>query len=75
VAREDPLEIMGDCQAGMVQVGERYEEQEYFLSGLIMGGEIFGQIIKLLQPVVEDKVPDCLGCSPIPTRPCERRSD
>jgi methanogenic corrinoid protein MtbC1 len=53
---DDPLEIMRDCQAGMVQVGERYEQQEYFLSGLIMGGEIFGQIMKLVEPVVEGQL-------------------
>ena len=55
-AGDDPLEIMVDCQEGMRQVGERYEQHQYFLSGLIMGGEIFRQAMDLVQPVVESQV-------------------
>ena len=40
----------------MRQVGVRYERNEYFLSALIMAGEIFGQVMELLQPVVERQV-------------------
>lgn len=49
---EDPLQILKDCQEGMRQVGERYEQEEYFISGLIMAGEIFRQAMELIQPVV-----------------------
>ncbi|RLC79909.1 MAG: cobalamin-binding protein [Chloroflexi bacterium] len=55
-AGDDPLLIMGDCQEGMRQIGERYERNQYYLSGLIMGGEIFYQVTELLQPVVESQV-------------------
>ena len=41
----NPLAIIEDCQEGLQQVGERYEKQEYFLSGLIMGGEIFRHVM------------------------------
>jgi len=50
---DDPLQIVEDCQAGLMKVGERYEQGEYFLAGLVMGGEIFRQVMKLVEPVVE----------------------
>lgn len=49
---EDPLQILKDCQEGLRQVGERYEQEEYFISGLIMAGEIFRQAMEIIQPVV-----------------------
>jgi methanogenic corrinoid protein MtbC1 len=52
----DPLAIVEDCQEGLRQVGVRYEEQEYFLSGLIMAGEIFKGVMELVQPVIEDQI-------------------
>jgi methanogenic corrinoid protein MtbC1 len=52
-AGDDPLQIIRDCNAGMRQVGERYEEGRYFLSGLIMAGEIFREVMELMQPVLE----------------------
>jgi methanogenic corrinoid protein MtbC1 len=55
-AGDDPLLIIEDCQEGMRQVGVRYERNEYFLSALIMAGEIFSQVMELLQPVVERQV-------------------
>ena len=55
-AGADPLLILKDCHEGMRQVGERYERNEYFLAGLIMAGEIFRQVMELLQPVVERQV-------------------
>ena len=50
---DDPLEIVEDCQEGLRQVGERYEQREYYLSGLIMAGEIFREAMELLRPVIE----------------------
>ena len=50
---DDPMAIIDDCQHGMRQVGERYERQEYYLSGLIMAGEIFRQILEIVQPNME----------------------
>lgn len=51
----DPLTIVEDCQEGLRQVGERYEAQEYFLSGLIMAGEIFRGVMERVQPVIEEQ--------------------
>jgi methanogenic corrinoid protein MtbC1 len=50
---EDPLAIVEDCQEGLRQVGERYEQRVYYLSGLIMAGEIFREAMELLRPVIE----------------------
>ena len=50
---DDPLTIVEDCQEGMRMVGERYERQEYFLSALIMAGEIFREVMDLLTPLIE----------------------
>jgi methanogenic corrinoid protein MtbC1 len=55
-AGDDSLLIIEDCQQGMRQVGERYERHEYYLAGLIMAGEIFSQVMELLQPIVESQV-------------------
>ncbi len=55
-AGNDPLLILKDCREGMRQVGVRYERHEYFLAGLIMAGEIFRQVMELLQPVVKRQV-------------------
>ena len=55
-AGDDPLLIIEDCKEGMRQVGTRYERNEYYLAGRIMAGEIFRQVMELLQPIVEDQI-------------------
>jgi methanogenic corrinoid protein MtbC1 len=52
-AGDNPLAIVEDCENGMRQVGERYEAREYFLAGLIMAGEIFREVMELVQPSME----------------------
>lgn len=47
---DDPLAIIEESQDAMRQVGKRYEERKYYLSGLMMAGEIFRQIMELVQP-------------------------
>jgi len=46
----DPQEILKACQQGMVLVGERYEQRIYYVSDLMMAGEIFKGVSKLLSP-------------------------
>jgi methanogenic corrinoid protein MtbC1 len=48
-----PESILNTCQQALKVVGERYERQEYFISGLIMAGEIFKGVIDLVQPHYE----------------------
>ena len=54
-SNDDPLQIVEDCQEGLRQVGERYERREYYLSGLIMAGEIFRQVMELLAPLIQQR--------------------
>lgn len=49
---DDPWTIVEECQAGLRMVGERYERKEYFIAGLIMAGEIFREMMELVQPVI-----------------------
>ena len=49
---DDPLAIIEDCQRGMQYVGEDYQSGEYFISGLIMAGEIFREAMEILEPLM-----------------------
>lgn len=49
---DDPLQIIGECNEGMREVGLRYERGEYFVAGLIMSGEIFREVVELVQPLL-----------------------
>jgi len=48
-----PLSILNTCQQALRVVGERYERQEYYISGLIMSGELFKEVLDLVQPPQE----------------------
>lgn len=52
-AGDDPLAIIEDCQVGMREVGERYARRQYYLSGLIMAGEILREVMDIVMPTVE----------------------
>lgn len=54
-AGEDPLQIIDECNEGMRLVGQRYEQGEYFVAGLIMSGEIFREVVELVQPLIEQR--------------------
>jgi methanogenic corrinoid protein MtbC1 len=55
VARgDDPLAIIEECQRGMQYVGEDYQSGEYFISGLIMAGEIFREAMEILEPLMPE---------------------
>jgi len=50
-----PNSILGTCQDALRVVGERYEREEYFISGLIMAGELFKEVLELVQPLYEQE--------------------
>jgi len=52
----DPLQLIKVCQMGMRKVGERYEKKEYFISGLIMGGEIFRLAMDAIKPYIRERM-------------------
>ena len=45
-----PGDVLKACQDGMNEVGTRFEAQDYFVSDLIMSGEIFKQVSAILGP-------------------------
>jgi methanogenic corrinoid protein MtbC1 len=49
----DPVAILEDCRAGMALVGKRFEENTYFISDLMMAGELFKQATNLLAPKMQ----------------------
>ena len=46
----DPKDIIGILREGVEVVGERFNNKEYFLTELVMAGEIFTQAAKILEP-------------------------
>jgi methanogenic corrinoid protein MtbC1 len=54
---ESAEDIVLATQAGLQLVGERYERQEIFLSGLIMAGEIFRGVMDQVLPDWESNLP------------------
>jgi methanogenic corrinoid protein MtbC1 len=57
-AGEDPLAIIEECQLGMRWVGEHYQTGKYFISGLIMAGEIFRETMVVLGPLLPETTAD-----------------
>lgn len=53
---DDPLTLIADCEKGLQRVGESYAQHKYYLSGLIMGGEIFYEVMELIQPAMENRI-------------------
>ena len=51
---DDPLSIIEECQVGMRYVGEHYQSGKYFISGLIMAGEIFREAMVILGPLLPE---------------------
>ncbi len=47
---EDAMAVLSSCQEGMKLVGERFEAGEYFISDLMMSGEILKKATEMLAP-------------------------
>ncbi len=45
-----PLKIIAKCREGMDLVGERYRAGDFFLSELIVSGELFKEAMSLIEP-------------------------
>ncbi|AFM23177.1 cobalamin B12-binding domain-containing protein [Desulfomonile tiedjei] len=48
----NPLDIVQECNDGMIRVGELFSEQKYFISQLIYSAEILKQVMKKLDPLL-----------------------
>jgi methanogenic corrinoid protein MtbC1 len=53
---ENPLHLVEEFQQGMRLVGERYEKGVYYISGLIMAGEIMHQLGEVVLPLLRNSV-------------------
>ncbi len=51
-AGDDLMQILEECNEGMQIVGKRYEQGEYYIAGLIMSGEIFREVVEMVQPLL-----------------------
>ena len=57
------MQILEDCNEGMQIVGKRYEQGEYYIAGLIMSGEIFREVVEMVQPLlVRNSDMESSGC-------------
>ena len=54
-AGEDPFLIIEDAQQALRLVGERYEQREYYISSMMMAGEIFREVMEIVEPVLVQK--------------------
>ncbi|MCL2825821.1 MAG: cobalamin-dependent protein [Eggerthellaceae bacterium] len=64
VINEDPDSAMAAlqaCQAGLEQVGKRFEAQEYFLSDLVYAGELMTDAAAILKPALAESTTASLG--------------
>lgn len=57
-AGDDPFEIIGDAQEAMRLVGERYEQGDYYISSMMMAGEIFREVMEIIEPALVRKTID-----------------
>jgi len=48
-----PIAILDDCRKAMEIVGKRYEAGEYFISELILAGEILKDISAVVRPLIK----------------------
>lgn len=52
-----PKEVIGKLSEGMRIVGEKYEKNEYFLTELIVCGEIMKEAMEIIKPYIETSSP------------------
>lgn len=52
-------DILEECRNGMVVVGERYANGKYFLGDLVLSAEIFQQLVRHLDPMLNKKNYQC----------------
>lgn len=62
VAEEDPLALLEECRQGMLQVGQRFQDGDYYLAELMISGEIFKEAMAILEPYLEKvRRCECIG--------------
>lgn len=57
----DPQKLLDVCREAMDEVGEKFEKGEYFLSELLLSGEIFKGIMDLTLPLLKESEVETIG--------------
>ncbi len=57
----DAQKLLEVCRDAMAVIGDKFEKGEYFLSELILGGEIFGNIMEFTVPLIKEGDAQKLG--------------
>jgi len=57
----DPQKLLETCRNAIGVIGEKFEKGEYFLSELILGGEIFTSIMEFTLPHIKEGETEKLG--------------
>ncbi|MHA1256259.1 MAG: cobalamin B12-binding domain-containing protein [Promethearchaeota archaeon] len=47
---EDAFSIAETCKKALIKIGDLFSRKEYFLSELVMSGEIFREVMEMLEP-------------------------
>ena len=53
--KEDPNNIIEILKEAVDVIGDKFSKKEYFLTELVMAGEIFQQSVKILEPLLKSK--------------------
>ena len=53
-AGSEPTDLLEICRAAMDIVGQRFEDNEYFIPELILAGEMLDQISSMVKPLLAD---------------------
>jgi dimethylamine corrinoid protein len=53
--KEDPNNIIEILKKAVDVIGDKFSKKEYFLTELVMAGEIFQQSVKILEPLLKSK--------------------
>ncbi len=49
-AGEDAFSISETCKDALIKIGDLFSKKDYFLSELVMSGEIFREVMEILEP-------------------------
>ncbi|MCS7130057.1 MAG: corrinoid protein [Archaeoglobaceae archaeon] len=60
-SKENPFAILEDIRKATNIIGKRFEEGRYFVSDLIMAGEILKQVMEILKPLLGEKKAESKG--------------
>ncbi len=51
-AVEDAFSIAETCKNALIKIGDLFSKKDYFLSELVMSGEIFREVMEILEPML-----------------------